>query len=228
MDFAMVLPNLGAVSHPDAIDAFARRVEELGYHSIFVSDHVVLPLRTRSRYPYNSSGVAPISAENDILEPFTLISYLASITRRVRLGISVQVLPYRHPVLNAKMLTTLDVLTGGRVIVGVGVGWLEEEFQALNADYSNRGTVTDEHIQIFKALCTQEEPVFHGQHYHVEGIKLYPKPVQKPHPPIWVGGTTARAKRRAATLGDGWHAIRREWYEIGNVMTGIRFDDEAG
>ena len=156
MDFAMVLPNLGAVSHPDAIAVFARRVEELDYHSIFVSDHLVLPLRTRSRYPYNSRGVAPISAENDILEPFTLISYLASITRRVRLGISVQVLPYRHPVLNAKMLTTLDVLTGGRVIVGVGVGWLEEEFQALNADYSNRGTVTDEHITNLQSVMHPE------------------------------------------------------------------------
>ena len=192
---------------PEEIGRFASLAEELGYDTIMVSDHVVLPVRVESRYPYNSSGLTPLNAENDIFEPFTLMSYLAAITQRVRLGISVQVVPYRHPVLNAKMLTTLDVLSAGRIIVGVGVGWMKEEFQVLDADYDNRGTVTDEHIEIFRVLCTEEDPSYHGQHYNFEGVKLRPKPVQKPHPPVWVGGNSAPARRRAALLGDGWHAV---------------------
>ena len=105
------------------------------------------------------------------------------------------------------MLSILDVLSGGRTIWGVGVGWMEEESKALDADYDNRGAVTDEHIQVLKALCMQEDPSFQGRHYRVEGVKFFPKPVQSPHPPIWVGGNSGRALRRAALLGGGWHAV---------------------
>ena len=208
MQYGAMIPNLGAAVDPIEIAALTRQVEaEPGYDTLMVSDHVVLPTSLSSRYPYNSSGIPTFNAEHDILEPFTLLSFLAGITQRVRLGISVQVLPYRHPVLNTKMITTLDVLSQGRIIVGAGVGWMEEEFQATGGDYANRGSVTDEHIQLFKLLCTEEEPVFHGQHYHLEGFKMKPKPIQKPHPPIWVGGTTGPGKRRAAAVAQGWHAV---------------------
>ena len=198
MQYGAMIPNLGAAVDPVEIASLTQTVEEVGYDTLMVSDHVVMPTELRSRYPYNSSGIPSFNAEHDILEPFTLLSFLAGITQRVRLGISVQVLPYRHPVLNTKMITTLDVLSQGRIIVGAGVGWMEEEFEATGGDYANRGSVTDEHIQLFKLLCTEEEPVFHGQHYHLEGFKMKPKPIQKPHPPIWVGGTTGPGKRRAA------------------------------
>ena len=207
MQFGAMIPNLGGATDPVDIARLSQQVEALGYETLMVSDHVILPTRLESRYPYSSSGIPGFNADNDILEPFTLLAFLAGVTQRVRLGISVQVLPYRHPVLNAKMIATLDVLSQGRVIVGAGVGWLREEFEALNADFPNRGAVTDEHIQLFKLLCTEEEPVFHGQHYHLEGFKLKPKPVQRPHPPVWVGGTTGPGKRRAAALGQGWHAV---------------------
>ncbi len=208
MQFGVVLPNLGSIARPDVLCRLALRVEELGFDSLWVSDHVVLPVHLESRYPYSSRGGFAVRPEEDLLEPLTTLTFLAGMTQRVRLGISVLILPYRHPVLNAKMLTTLDILSGGRIIAGVGVGWMKEEFQALDADYEHRGEVTDEHIEIFKALCTQEEPAFDGKHYQVKGIKFFPKPIQKPYPPIWVGGTTHRAIRRAATLGDGWHVVR--------------------
>ena len=207
MQYGAMIPNLGAAVDPVEISALTQTVEEAGYDTLMVSDHVILPTSLESRYPYNSSGIPTFNADHDILEPFTLLSFLAGITQRVRLGISVQVLPYRHPVLNTKMITTLDVLSQGRIIVGVGVGWLREEFEVLDGDFPNRGTVSDEHIQLFKLLCTEEEPVFHGQHYHLEGFKMKPKPVQKPHPPLWIGGTTGPGKRRAAAMGQGWHAV---------------------
>ncbi len=207
MQYGAMIPNLGAAVDPVEISALTQTVEEARYDTLMVSDHVILPTSLESRYPYNSSGIPTFNADHDILEPFTLLSFLAGITQRVRLGISVQVLPYRHPVLNTKMITTLDVLSQGRIIVGVGVGWLREEFEVLDGDFPNRGTVSDEHIQLFKLLCTEEEPVFHGQHYHLEGFKMKPKPVQKPHPPLWIGGTTGPGKRRAAAMGQGWHAV---------------------
>ena len=214
MEFGFTLPNLGGTAQPDALLQMAQRIEGLGYDSLWVSDHVVIPNEVNSRYPYNSTGVIGIRSDEDILEPFTAMSYLAGATRKLRLGISVMVLPYRHPVLNSKMMATLDVMSGGRTIVGAGVGWMKEEFDLLDADYDNRGRVTDEHIKIFKALCTQEDPVFEGEHYRVHGTKFSPKPLQKPHPPIWVGGTTNRAILRAATLGDGWHVVRMRPEEV--------------
>jgi probable F420-dependent oxidoreductase len=207
MQYGAMIPNLGAAVDPVEISALTQTVEEAGYDTLMVSDHVILPTSLESRYPYNSSGIPTFNADHDILEPFTLLCFLAGITQRVRLGISVQVLPYRHPVLNTKMITTLDVLSQGRIIVGTGVGWMREEFEVLDSDFPNRGTVTDEHIQLFKLLCTEEDPVFHGQHYHLEGFKMKPKPVQKPHPPLWIGGTTGPGKRRAAAMGQGWHAV---------------------
>ena len=158
MEFGFTLPNLGGTAQPDALLQMAQRIEALGYDSLWVSDHVVIPNEVNSRYPYNSTGVIGIRPDEDILEPFTAMSYLAGATKKLRLGISVMVLPYRHPVLNSKMMATLDVMSGGRTIVGAGVGWMKEEFDLLDADYDNRGRVTDEHIKIFKALCTPGGP----------------------------------------------------------------------
>lgn len=206
--FGVLLPNLGGFPDPARIEPFALRMEELGYEALFAGDHVALPVLPESRYVGSSTGVAEFTAETDIYEALTLITYLAGVTRRVRLGIAVQILPYRNPVLNAKMLTTLDVLSGGRTLLGVGVGWCEEEFAALGADFHVRGAVVDEQIAIFKQATSGEEISFQGRHYTVSGTKLLPRPLQRPHPPLLIGGISAAARRRAALLGDGWYPIR--------------------
>jgi probable F420-dependent oxidoreductase len=127
----------------------------------------------------------------------------------VKIGATVIIVPYRNPIVQAKMLACLDVLSGGRLICGVGVGWLEKEFQVLGASYKDRGPVTDEYIQIFKTLWTEDQPAFKGRFYEFDGIAMYPKPLQKPHPPIWVGGHSKAAVRRAVRLGDAWHPTRQ-------------------
>ena len=208
MRFAAMLPNLGGIPNAQAIEPYAQRIEEAGYYGLFVGDHIALPVQPETRYVGSSTGVAEFTSQHDIYESFTLLAYLAGITRRLRLGIAVQVLPYRPPLLNAKMVTTLDVLSGGRVILGVGTGWCREEFTALDANFEQRGSVPDEHTQLLKAVCTGEELNFHGKHYHVEGTRILPRPLQLPNPPIWVGGDSPPAIRRAALLGDGWHPIR--------------------
>ena len=152
--------------------------------------------------------MAPFQRDNTYFEPLAALNFLAGCTTRVTLGTHVLILPYRNPVLTAKILATLDVLSGGRLILGAGVGWMEEEFQAMGLDtYAQRGEVTNEYIEIFKELWTSEQPEFHGKHYEISGVGFLPKPVQKPHPPIWIGGHTNAAIRRAATLGDGWMPI---------------------
>ena len=138
----------------------------------------------------------------------TVLTFLAGITENIRLVPSVMIVPYRNPLLTAKMLATLDVLSKGRLTLGVGVGWMEEEFQALDTPpFAERGAVTDEYLQAFKELWTSDSPTFEGKYCRFSNISLLPRPVQKPHPPIWVGGQSRRAMRRAATLGNGWHPV---------------------
>ncbi len=217
MRFGMVLPNLGRLAKPDILVSLARRAEELGFDGVFLSDHLTLPTTPRSRYPYRSDGTFPLRPDENILEPITTSTYLAAVTSRLDLGFSVLILPYRQPVLNAKMLATLDVFSGGRLIVGVGAGWMQEEFAALGSDFAHRGGVTDEHVQLLKDLWTLDEPEFSGRHYQLSGMTMYPKTVQRPHPPIWIGGNSKRALRRAARLGDGWHGMRMTPEAIASV-----------
>lgn len=208
MIFGCVIPNRGELATPDNLRVMATVAETLGYDSVWVSDHIVIPTSISPRYPYSESGELPFSAEAPYFEPLTTLSYLAASTQRIRLGTHVLVLPYRNPVLTAKMIATLDHFSGGRTILGIGAGWMEEEFVALGQPYfAERGAVTDEYIAIFKELWTKDAPGFEGKYYQVSGIKCEPKPIQKPHPPIWVGGHSGPAIRRAAALGDGWLPI---------------------
>jgi len=205
----------------DILDRLARRAEALGYRGVFLSDHIAIPTDLRSAYPYRSDGRFPLTADDLILEPVTTLSYLAAVTQGVHLGFSVLVAPYRHPVLNAKMLATLDVISNGRLIVGAGVGWMAEEFAALDADFDARGGVTDEHIAILRAFWGQSAPCVSGPHYDVSGVSISPRPVQQPHPPIWTGGISPPALRRAATLGDGWHGVRQSPADVARVAARI-------
>ena len=206
--FGTSVPTRGALASPENLRALAQRAEDLGFDHVWVSDHVILPRQVESFYPYAADGVATFRPEDPYFEPLAALNFLAGCTQRVRLGTHVLILPYRNPVLSAKMIATLDVLSGGRVILGAGVGWMEEEFQALGLDtFKQRGAVTDEFIELYKELWTKDHPSFQGEHYRISGSGFEPKPVQKPHPPIWIGGHTGPAIRRAAKYGDGWMPI---------------------
>ena len=221
MQYGVILPNVGPMAQIDTLTRLAQRAESLGYRGVFLSDHVAIPTDLRSAYPYRSDGRFPLTADDPILEPVTALSYLAAVTERVHLGFSVLVLPYRHPVLNAKMLATLDVISNGRIIVGAGVGWMAEEFAALDADYDARGGVTDEHIAILRAFWSEANPNVSGLHYDVSGVSISPRPMQNPCPPIWTGGISPPALRRAANLGDGWHGVRQSPADVTRVAARI-------
>ena len=217
-----ISPAVTSVAQAEYVTQLAEVVEETGYDSIWVSDRTVFPTDLAARYPesYGPGGSDPDS--QNVLEALTVLSFVAGATKRVRLGTSVLVLPFRNPVLNAKMITTLDVLSGGRVIFGVGVGWMQEEFEGVGASYRDRGALTDEHIEMFKALCTEEVAEYGGKHFQLRGMVFFPKPVQRPHPPIWVGGNTRFALRRAARLGDGWHGTRATPKELVKKRESLR------
>ena len=201
--------NLPATLDGQELLAFARRADELGFESIWSGDHIVLPTAGTDQYPYTTDGSFQRPASAPYHEMMTLLSFVAGATERVKIGTTVIILPYRDPVVMAKMFSSLDVLTGGRVICGVGVGWLEKEFDTLRVPYAERGPMSDECLEVMRCLWTEDEPEYHGRFFDFDGIRMYPKPAQKPHIPIWVGGHTGRALRRTARYGDAWHPTRQ-------------------
>ena len=205
MEFGCHLPTFGPIATRGNLIAFAQRMEALGYDSLWVSDHVVIPHAIRSRYPYSDTGQFPLPPTANFLEPLTTLALVAGVTERVKLGTSILVLPHRHPVLAAKMLSTLDHLAGGRLILGVGVGWMEEEIRTLGGPFAKRGAFSDEAIRIMKKCWSQERASYKGQFVSFDEIGCFPQPARKAIP-ILIGGHTPRALRRVVELGDGWHA----------------------
>lgn len=206
MEFGFSLPTRGPMASPDNLVTLARTGEELGFGILSVSDHIVIPRTIDSTYPYNDSGT--YMGGGECLEQLSLMNFLAGITTSARLLTSVMVVPHRPAVLTAKMLATIDVLSQGRLIVGCGVGWMREEFEAIGAPaYDKRGSVSDEYLRAFRELWTSEHPSFQGTYCNFANIAFAPKPVQKPHPPIWVGGESPVALRRAGRLGSAWYPI---------------------
>src|SRR5882672_4371562 len=206
MRYGFYLPTRGQTATPEALERLVQRGEALGFASVMIADHLVFPVEIKSRYPYTVSGVFP--GQGDALDQLSLMAFVAAKTSRLRLVTSVMIVPYRNPVVTAKALATIDVLSKGRVTVGVGVGWLREEVEALGSrEFDRRGAVADEYLRVFKTLWTQSPASFPAQFHRFHGIRFPPQPIQKPHPPIWVGGHSKAALRRVARLGDGWHPV---------------------
>ncbi len=211
MAYGFRVPTQGQLGSPDNIRTVARRGEELGFGYISVSDHLIIPKAFDSPYPYSDTGEWPAGKSREAgsyLELLALLGFLAAETSTARLLPAVMVLPYRPALLTAKALATIDVLSGGRLTVGVGVGWLREEFEAVGSPpFEDRGRASDEFIEAFKTLWTEDDPVYDGQHVNFSNVIFEPKPIQKPHPPIWIGGESRPALRRTARLADGWVPI---------------------
>src|SRR4029077_19263448 len=204
MRYGFYLPTRGQTATREGILALAREGERLGLHSAMIADHIVLPVESQSAYPYTLDGKHP--SAGDALETFSILGVVAGATEQLRLVTSVLVLPYRNPVLTAKMAASLDVLSGGRLTLGVGAGWLKEEFEALESPaFEARGAVTDEWIAIFKQLWSCSPASFDGRFYRYSEIRCEPFPVQQPHPPIWVGGQARRPDRGRRQSARGHH-----------------------
>ncbi|MBL6456283.1 LLM class F420-dependent oxidoreductase [Belnapia sp. T6] len=207
MQIGFNMPSGGPLATPEAMTRLAQGGEALGFGYATFSDHVVIPKDIQAKYPYTDTGEFPASSRGERHEQLTQVMFAAAKTERLRLVTSVMVVPHRPALLTAKILSTIDYLSGGRLTVGIGAGWLREEFEALQApDFAARGKVTDEYILAARELWTKEEPRFEGEFVRFAEIGFAPKPVQNPVP-IWVGGESGPALRRAARLGDGWYPI---------------------
>ena len=194
MKFGFIVPHNYGLADPQDIVDVAIRAENLGFDSVWVNHHVL-----HAGYVLERLGSKPY------YDALTVLTYVAAVTQKVRLGTSVPVLPYLNPIVLAKSLATLDVMSGGRLEVGIGVGAMKHESDSLGSDFENRGMYADESIRIMRNLWAEEDPEYKGRFFNYSGVKFSPKPVQEPYPPILIGGQGNRAMRRAARLGDGWH-----------------------
>lgn len=208
MQYGFGAPVSGLLAAPDNLARIAVEGEAMGYDYTTISDHVVIPRDIEARYPYSDTGEFPGRSRGDRHEQLTAVAFVAGKTSRLRLVTSVTVVPHRPAVLQAKMLATIDVLSQGRLTFGIGAGWMREEFEALGTPpFAARGAVTDEYVLACRELWTKDDPRFDGKYVKFADVLFEPKPVQKPHPPIWVGGESGPALRRTARLGDGWYPI---------------------
>jgi len=209
MEIGLFVPLSAFNANPEFLRVLGAAVEERGFESIWAPEHVVLFDDYDSKYPYSSDGKFPGGGDTGLLDPLTALTYLAAVTDRVRLGTAICLVPQRNPVYTAKQVADLDVLSAGRAEFGIGIGWLKEEFDALNVPFAQRGRRTDEYLQVMKSLWTEETSSFAGELYQMPPCRMYPKPIQSPHPPILVGGESEAAMRRAARHGQGWFTFNR-------------------
>jgi probable F420-dependent oxidoreductase len=193
-----------ATVRSEHMPALAARAEALGYDAVFVPDHLVFPVTLGSPYPYSSDGTFPIPMDTPLLDPWLLLTLIAGATTRIKLGTAVYLVGLRDPFVTARAVVTLDVLSGGRALFGIGVGWLAEEFTVLGLDPATRASRAEEAVAVIRGLWTDPEPTFAGRHFAHPAVQFEPKPVSSPHPPILVGGESGSALRRAVRIGDGW------------------------
>jgi probable F420-dependent oxidoreductase len=228
--FGLDVGIYGPLADPGTILGLARQAEDAGFESIWLADHIAFPVSFKSQYPYSAQGSFPTTLSDPLMEPVATMGVLVGATKRVRIGTAALIMPYRNPVLLARMLATYDQFSGGRIILGAGVGWLEEEFQVLGAfDFKKRGRVTDEYLEIFKAICAGGEVGYRGETYAFEPVFSRPGSVQRPHPPILIGGLSNAALRRVVRHGNGWLAVAAPPDKLQEQLATLkRMADEGG
>jgi probable F420-dependent oxidoreductase len=230
LSFGLDVGIYGALADARTILQLARHAEEVGFASIWLADHVAFPVAMQSPYPYSATGSFPTRLSESLMEPVATMAVLVGATRRVRIGTAALIMPYRNPVLLARMLVTLDHFSGGRIVLGAGVGWLAEEFNVLAThDFKRRGKVTDEYLDIFKAICAGGEVGYCGETYAFEPIFSSPGSLQRPHPPILIGGLSDAALRRVVRHGNGWLAVTASAEMLAERLATLkRLTHEAG
>jgi probable F420-dependent oxidoreductase len=221
MKFGLMFVNSGAFSNHELLAHLARTAEQCGFESLWTVEHVVIPKDYQSPYPYSKNGRIPGGEDVAIPDPLLPLSFAAAVTRKIRLATGVVILPQRDPLYLAKEIATLDLLSGGRVILGIGSGWLKEEFDALGLDFHARGARTDEAIQALRACWSDERSSFQGKHFKFGPVLSYPKPVQN-RLPIHIGGHSPAAARRAGRLGDGFFPALSEIPKLRELFTIMR------
>ena len=200
--------GIGPAADPEILALTAQTAEACGFHSLWAPEHVVLIDQYVSKYPYSTDGRLPMpTTKVDILDPYVALTYAAALTKKIRLGTGISLIPERSPVVTAKEIASLDKLSSGRFDLGVGIGWLAEEFTAVNVPWERRAERTREYLKAMKLLWTEEEPEFKGEFLSFPKVRMYPKPVQKPHPPIIFGGESTPALKRVGEVGDGWFGV---------------------
>ncbi|MEA2772866.1 MAG: hypothetical protein QOD93_5828 [Acetobacteraceae bacterium] len=208
MQIGFNLPVSGPMASPEVIANIAQLGESLGFDYLTLTDHIALPDTSTPGYPYSTTGEFYTPDPGHRVEQLTTAAWVAAKTSKIRIVLAVMVVPHRPAVVTSKMLATIDVLSGGRLVIGIGAGWLKVELDAVSTTpFAERGAVTDEYMDAMRTIWTQEKPVFHGKYVHIDGLLTDPKPVQKPYPPIWVGGESGPSMRRAARIGDAWYPI---------------------
>jgi probable F420-dependent oxidoreductase len=208
MEIGLHVPQVGPLATRENVERFARTADEAGYDGLWVFDHVVLQKEQQSKYPYSRDGSGSLGfpPTMDFLEPLTQLAFLAAVTSRARLGTSVLVLPMRQPVLHAKIMATIDALSGGRFVLGAGVGWWKQEYEVLSVPFERRGKRMDECLQLLRQLWTEDWVNFRGEFYEAVDWTCNPKPARPDGIPIWLGGESRKQLERAGKYGDGWLA----------------------
>jgi probable F420-dependent oxidoreductase len=208
MQIGFNLPVSGPMASAEVMANIAQLGEALGFNYLTLTDHVALPDTGTPGYPYSTNGEFYTPDPGHRVEQLTTAAWVAAKTSNIRIVLAVMVVPHRPAVVTSKMLATIDVLSGGRLVVGIGAGWLKVELDAVSTTpFAERGAVTDEYIDAMRTIWTQDKPVFHGKYVNIDGLLTDPKPLQKPYPPIWVGGESGPSMRRAARIGDAWYPI---------------------
>jgi probable F420-dependent oxidoreductase len=227
MNFGLMFVNSGPFANPALFEVLVRTADEVGFESIWTVEHVVVPVGYASQYPYSKDGRMPGNNERiPIPDPIVPLAYAAALTKRVKLGTGILILPQRHPVYVAKEMATLDVLSKGRALLGVGIGWLEEEFKVVGVPFRERAARTEESVRALRSLWGPDASAFQGRYYQWGPVESYPKPVQKGGVPIIVGGHVEGAARRAARVGDGFFPARGELDLLASLFAALR--DECG
>jgi probable F420-dependent oxidoreductase len=226
MKLGLMFVNSGPFSIPDTFDTLVRTADEVGFESLWTVEHVVVPVGYESEYPYSASGKMPGDETAPIPDPILPLAYAAAVTKQIRLGTGILILPQRHPAYVAKAYATLDVLSRGRAIAGIGIGWMREEFDSLGIPFRERAPRTEEAVQAIRSLWRDGAEPFDGEFYRWPAVESNPKPVQKPGVPIVVGGHVEGAARRAARIGDGFFPARGDLTTLVPLLEALK--DECG